>query len=532
MKRIKFFFFFMVFTLLISLHASSAFSGYATLSWDAPVTNADGTPLTDLAGFKVYYGTSSHNYSKSIDVGNVTTYTVNNLAEGVTYYFATSAYDDTGNESNLSTEVMKVSQSAQYYPLTISKNGSGTVTGQGINCGADCTEVCSAGSTVTLTATAATGYTFTGWSGEGCSGTGTCILMMNSAKTVTASFTRKTYAIMATAGSGGSISPSGSVSVNHGSSETFIISASNGYHIVDVEVDGASIGATASYAFSNVTANHSIDAAFASDSLPDEIIIDNNDPGTSYTGLWQASKGSQYYGINSLWARDGATYTWQMSKQPTGIYEVYMWWSESKTRTMNIAVDIIHRDGTTRVYINQQRNAGRWNSLGQYFFDSAGRVTIIAVNGSNVSTCADAVRFRPVNSIPTETIIDNSDAATAQTGIWDNSNGLNFYGVDSVFSRNGSTFAWHFTPLQSGNYEVSMWWTYRDSRSTSVPVDIEYSGGITRVYINQRQNGGMWNVLDTYPFEAGVTYRVTITAQPYPSSSSTTCADAVRFVFQ
>jgi hypothetical protein len=60
-------------------------------------------------------------------------------------------------------------------------------------------------------------------------------------------------------------------------------------------------------------------------------------------------------------------------------------------------------------------------------------------------------------------------------------------------------------------------------------VDIEYSGGVTRVYINQYQNGGKWNILDTYHFEEGVNYKITITSQPGPSS---TCADAIRFVLQ
>jgi hypothetical protein len=44
--------------------------------------------------------------------------------------------------------------------------------------------------------------------------------------------------------------------------------------------------------------------------------------------------------------------------------------------------------------------------------------------------------------------------------------------------------------------------------------------------INQLQNGGRWNLLGTYPFNAQATYKVTITAQPGPSS---TCADAVKF---
>jgi hypothetical protein len=80
--------------------------GSATLTWSAPTTNTDGTPLTDLAGYKIHYGTSAGSYTKTIDVGNVTTYTVNNLTSG-TYYFAVTAYDTSGNESSYSNEAYK-----------------------------------------------------------------------------------------------------------------------------------------------------------------------------------------------------------------------------------------------------------------------------------------------------------------------------------------------------------------------------------------------------------------------------------------
>lgn len=72
--------------------------------------------------------------------------------------------------------------------LTVAKVGSGTVTGTGISCGTDCIETVNVGTNVTLTATPATGYTFTGWSA--CTGTGTCTVSMNTAKTATATFTR------------------------------------------------------------------------------------------------------------------------------------------------------------------------------------------------------------------------------------------------------------------------------------------------------------------------------------------------------
>lgn len=57
---------------------------------------------SDLAGYKLYYGTSKDKLSNVIDVGKVTSYTSPDLAAGDTYYFAVSAYDASGNESELS----------------------------------------------------------------------------------------------------------------------------------------------------------------------------------------------------------------------------------------------------------------------------------------------------------------------------------------------------------------------------------------------------------------------------------------------
>ena len=81
-------------------------------------------------------------------------------------------------------------QQPQPVTLTVVVSGSGSVSSvpPGIACGADCTESYSAGTNVTLTATPAAGFQFAGWSGAGCSGTGTCVVVMNAATTVTANF--------------------------------------------------------------------------------------------------------------------------------------------------------------------------------------------------------------------------------------------------------------------------------------------------------------------------------------------------------
>jgi len=75
------------------------------------------------------------------------------------------------------------------YALTVTRSGTGTVasTPAGIDCGSDCSEPYPAGTSVSLTATPAAGYAFSGWSGA-CTGTGTCSLTLSAAKSVTATF--------------------------------------------------------------------------------------------------------------------------------------------------------------------------------------------------------------------------------------------------------------------------------------------------------------------------------------------------------
>ena len=145
------------------------------------------------------------------------------------------------------------------YALSISTSGTGTGTVSNSPTGTSF----NAGTVVTLTASPATSSTFTGWSG-GCSGTSpTCTVTMNSNTSVTATFALQSDPIIiARAGAGGSISPSGTVAVAYESSQSFTITPSNGYKIINVTVDGVSIGAVNNYLFGNVMANHTIKASF------------------------------------------------------------------------------------------------------------------------------------------------------------------------------------------------------------------------------------------------------------------------------
>ena len=79
--------------------------GRLSLEWDAPTTNEDGTPLTDLAGYKLYYGTASGVYDHSVDVGNVSAYDLSNLTKGQVYYLVVTAYNGSNTESVYSNEI-------------------------------------------------------------------------------------------------------------------------------------------------------------------------------------------------------------------------------------------------------------------------------------------------------------------------------------------------------------------------------------------------------------------------------------------
>ena len=77
------------------LAACVTISGNVSLSWTKPTQNTDGSVLTDLAGYKLYYGTDPNNLSNTIDIasGNTLSYTVQGLTAGTLYYFSISSYN-------------------------------------------------------------------------------------------------------------------------------------------------------------------------------------------------------------------------------------------------------------------------------------------------------------------------------------------------------------------------------------------------------------------------------------------------------
>jgi PKD repeat protein len=118
-------------------------------------------------------------------------------------YTASLTVTDNSGLTDTKSVVITVQAPTSTYALTVGKSGSGSGTVSsspaGISCGADCTENYSSGTSVTLTASAATGSTFAGWSGA-CTGTGVCTVSMTAARSVTATFNTISHALTVSKG--------------------------------------------------------------------------------------------------------------------------------------------------------------------------------------------------------------------------------------------------------------------------------------------------------------------------------------------
>ena len=161
-----------------------------SLTWADTSTNED--------GFKVERKTGSTGaYGPLVALAAGTTgYVDAAVATGTTYCYRVRAYNTAG-DSAYSNEACATPASATLYTVTVSRagTGSGTITSSpsGITCGSDCTENYSSGTSIALSATPASGATFTGWSGA-CTGTGGCALVVEANKSLTATFATSTPA--------------------------------------------------------------------------------------------------------------------------------------------------------------------------------------------------------------------------------------------------------------------------------------------------------------------------------------------------
>jgi hypothetical protein len=259
---IVFFVFLYIFPALIP----AALGANVTVAWDP---NQEPT----VAGYKVVYGPASRSYSYTVDVGLSTSLSISGLQPGTTYYFAALAYNATGQQSAYSNEISympPVTPSCSFViaPTSKSFSSSGGTGSVSVTTSAGCSwSASSSASWITVTSAASgSGNGVVNYSVSSNSNSSARAGNINIGnQTLSVSQSAKTvasYTITASAGSNGSISPSGAVLVSAGTSKTFTITPRWGYRVSRVLINGSSIGVVKNYTFSNVTANQTIQAEF------------------------------------------------------------------------------------------------------------------------------------------------------------------------------------------------------------------------------------------------------------------------------
>jgi hypothetical protein len=157
------------------------------LTWIDNSTNEDGFGIERKTG-------TSGTYSQIATVAaNATSYTDTTLLDGVTYCYRVFAFNSSGSSPYSPESCATTPSAVQTFGLSVVRagTGSGTVTSSpaGINCGSTCSGTYNSGTTVALTATPASGSTFAGWTGTGCT---TGSFTINAAMSCTATFNTQT----------------------------------------------------------------------------------------------------------------------------------------------------------------------------------------------------------------------------------------------------------------------------------------------------------------------------------------------------
>ncbi|MRS02929.1 hypothetical protein EG832_06855 [bacterium] len=204
--------------MLISGLVPASFAGQAHLSWDA-------SSSPGVAGYKLLYGTSSRNYTQSLDVGNTTSYTVTGLDEGMKYYFAAAAYNTSSVQSGYSNEVAYTTPAAPppspIYTISASAGVGGSIAPSG-------SIALSQGLGQSFTITPNTGYKIAGVTVDGVSVGAVSSYTLNN---VTANHTIKASFVSSSA-------PTGSVIFADNAGGSKYTSASGVTYLADTKFSG------------------------------------------------------------------------------------------------------------------------------------------------------------------------------------------------------------------------------------------------------------------------------------------------------
>jgi hypothetical protein len=327
------------------------------------------------------------------------------------------------------------------------------------------------------------------------------------------------FTITASAGSGGSISPNGAVTVNQGANQTFSITANSGFSISSVTVDGANQGAIASYTFSNVQGNHTIAAAFKANT-------------TTFTITASAGSGGSINPNGAVSVNQGANQTFSIT--PNSGFSI-----------LSVTVDGANQGAITSfTFSNVQAN----HTISAAFQASTTQFTITASAGTGGSInpngavlvnqgANQAFSITPGSGYTVSSVtVDgaNQGAITSYTF----SNVQANHTISAAFASSGGCVTatvgggWQNAPMsasQSGSFTAAFDTTPSASPNNAVVglsngAQTAYTGFACLVRFNtsgniDARNGGAYAAASTIPFSAGKAYHfrlaVNVTSHTY-----------------
>jgi hypothetical protein len=183
------------------------------------------------------------------------------------------------------------------------------------------------------------------------------------------------------------------------------------------------------------------------------------------------------------------SFTWNFSNVASARYEVYVRWEKHQQPASNALYTIRHDGGLTAVKVDQRKNGKNWKLLGTFNFTSGQPNALTLSDKANGYVVADAVKLVPVS-------------VAADTAVWT------------------------FTAPASRQYLVYARWTQHANRASNARYTVAADGGSSDITVDQRLNGGQWNLLGTFSYTQGMQYQVRLTDQ----ADGYVIADAIRFV--
>ena len=184
------------------------------------------------------------------------------------------------------------------------------------------------------------------------------------------------------------------------------------------------------------------------------------------------------------------TATWTPEIGASGSHDVYARWTDNGTGTRTTAATytIHHAGGSTDVVWNQRINGGTWNQLGTFQMDPGQNHRIELPDLDNATLAADAVQVTPVGAVP-------------------------------------ATATWTPEITVASIYEVYAKWSAVVYRSPTASYTIHHAGGTTQVVVDQRSNGGVWNLLGSFEMAPASGHRVEL----IDADDGEVVADAIQF---